>query len=59
MDVIEGLVGGERLVLNPADSISQGDVVSVVADQAPAKDSTKSAESDGKATPPLNTKAKP
>ena len=59
MDVIEGLVGGERLVLNPADSISQGDVVSVVADQAPAKASTQSVQAEGKATPPVDTKAKP
>ena len=32
-DVIEGLKGGEKLVLNPSDSLSEGDVVTVVADE--------------------------
>lgn len=32
-DVIDGLKGGERLVLNPSDSLSDGDVVTVVAQE--------------------------
>ncbi len=36
-DVIEGLKGGERLVLNPSDSLSEGDVVSVVVDAVKAE----------------------
>jgi len=32
-DVIDGLKGGERLVLNPSDSLSDGDIVTVVVDK--------------------------
>jgi RND family efflux transporter MFP subunit len=32
-DVIDGLKGGERLVLNPSDSLSDGDVVTIVAEE--------------------------
>jgi RND family efflux transporter MFP subunit len=32
-DVIDGLKGGERLVLNPSDSLSDGDIVTIVADE--------------------------
>jgi len=50
MDVIEGLKGGERLVLNPADSLSQGDLVSVVPDE-PAKSEGKTADPQAKNAP--------
>ena len=47
-DVIEGLKGGERLVLNPSDSLSEGDVVTVVVDavkaEQPALGSTEKAK---------------
>ncbi len=47
-DVIEGLKGGERLVLNPSDSLSEGDVVTVVVDavkaEQPASGSTEKAK---------------
>jgi len=33
-DVIDGLKGGERLVMNPSDSLSDGDIVTIVADKA-------------------------
>ena len=36
-DVIEGLKGGERLVLNPSDSLGEGDVVTVVVDEVKAE----------------------
>lgn len=32
-DVIDGLKGGERLVMNPSDSLSDGDIVTIVADK--------------------------
>ena len=32
-DVIDGLKGGEKVVLNPSDSLSEGDTVTVVADE--------------------------
>ena len=32
-DVIDGLKGGERLVLNPSDSLRDGDVVTIVAEE--------------------------
>ena len=32
-DVIDGLKGGERLVLNPSDSLSDGDVVTIVTEE--------------------------
>ena len=60
MDIISGLEGGERLVLNPADSLSQGDRVSVVADQAPAQAQSKLAESPSRGSPDASpAKAKP
>jgi RND family efflux transporter MFP subunit len=37
VEVLEGLKGSERLVLNPSDSLAEGDVVSVVAAPAEAK----------------------
>jgi RND family efflux transporter MFP subunit len=36
VEVLQGLQGGERLVLNPSDSIAAGDKVQVVADAKPA-----------------------
>ena len=57
MDVIDGLKGGERLVLNPSDALSQGDVVSVVAD-APAAGS-KTSESAANPSPAAPAKATP
>jgi RND family efflux transporter MFP subunit len=51
-DVIEGLKGGEKLVLNPSDSLSEGDVVSVVVDQAKP-------EAPSAAAPSNPQKAKP
>jgi hypothetical protein len=36
VQVIEGVAATDRLVLNPADSLSQGDTVVPVADAAPA-----------------------
>ncbi len=57
MDVIDGLKGGERLVLNPSDALSQGDVVSVVAD-APAA-ASKTSESAANSSPEAPAKAKP
>src|SRR5205085_1248744 len=36
VEVLTGLNGGERLVLNPADSLATGDKVQVVADARPA-----------------------
>jgi hypothetical protein len=51
-DVIEGLKGGEKLVLNPSDSLSDGDVVSVVVDQAKP-------EAPSAAAPSNPQKAKP
>jgi RND family efflux transporter MFP subunit len=36
VEVLTGLHGGERLVLNPADSLASGDKVQVVADAKPA-----------------------
>jgi RND family efflux transporter MFP subunit len=57
MDVIDGLKGGERLVLNPSDALSQGDEVSVVPD-APAAGS-KTSESAANSSPEAPAKAKP
>ncbi len=57
MDVIDGLKGGERLVLNPSDALSQGDVVSVVAD-APAA-APKTSESAANPSAEAPAKAKP
>jgi RND family efflux transporter MFP subunit len=37
VEVLEGVSGKERLVLNPSDSLAEGDVVTVVADAAPKK----------------------
>jgi multidrug efflux pump subunit AcrA (membrane-fusion protein) len=44
VEVLQGLAGNEQLVLNPADSLAEGDKVQVVADAKPAA-------SAGKATP--------
>jgi RND family efflux transporter MFP subunit len=35
VEILEGLAGGERLVVNPADSLAEGDQVQVVADAQP------------------------
>jgi RND family efflux transporter MFP subunit len=35
VEILEGLAGGERLVVNPADSLDEGDQVQVVADAQP------------------------
>jgi RND family efflux transporter MFP subunit len=35
VEILEGLQGGERLVVNPADSLAEGDQVQVVADAQP------------------------
>ena len=44
-DVIDGLKGGEKLVLNPSDSLSDGDRVTVVADEVkPQEPSASNAE---------------
>jgi len=48
-DVIDGLKGGERLVLNPSDSLSDGDIVTIVADEV--KKENKPVESTEKAKP--------
>jgi RND family efflux transporter MFP subunit len=44
VEVLQGLAGNEQLVLNPSDSLAEGDKVQVVADAKPAA-------SAGKATP--------
>jgi len=36
IEVLEGLKGNERLVLNPPDSLADGDVVTVAADKTPS-----------------------
>ena len=48
-DVIDGLKGGERLVLNPSDSLSDGDIVTIVADEV--KKDNKPVEIPEKAKP--------
>jgi len=48
-DVIDGLKGGERLVLNPTDSLSDGDIVTIVADEV--KKDNKPVEIPQKAKP--------
>jgi len=48
-DVIDGLKGGERLVLNPSDSLSDGDIVTIVADEV--KKDNKPVEIPQKAKP--------
>ncbi len=48
VEIAEGLSGSERLVLNPSDSLAEGDKVQVVAD-APA--ATASSTAAGKAVP--------
>lgn len=37
VEVLEGLTGSEKLVLNPSDSLADGDKVKVAADAAPAQ----------------------
>lgn len=48
-DVIDGLKGGERLVLNPSDSLSDGDIVTIVVDEV--KKDNKPVEIPEKAKP--------
>ena len=48
-DVIDGLKGGEQLVLNPSDSLSDGDIVTIVADEV--KKDNKPVEIPEKAKP--------
>ena len=44
VEVLDGLEGNERLILNPSDSLAEGDQVEAVADkQAPAADKKKAA----------------
>ncbi|TWO69980.1 efflux RND transporter periplasmic adaptor subunit [Caenimonas sedimenti] len=43
VEVLEGLQGGESLVLNPSDSLAEGDRVQVVADAAPRRAASKPA----------------
>jgi hypothetical protein len=43
VEVLEGLKGSESLVLNPSDSIAEGDKVQVVADAKPAASGAKAA----------------
>ncbi len=51
VEVLEGINGDERLILNPSDSVAEGDEVSVAAETAAPKDKDK----DGK---PATEKAK-
>jgi RND family efflux transporter MFP subunit len=43
VEVQSGLAGGERLVVNPADSLAEGDQVQVVADARPGASAAKAA----------------
>ena len=43
VEVVEGLQGGESLVLNPSDSLAEGDRVQVIADAAPRAAASKPA----------------
>jgi hypothetical protein len=36
VELLEGLKGDEKLVLNPLDSLADGDTVSVVQEKAPS-----------------------
>lgn len=47
VEIISGLAGEERLVLNPADSLNEGDKVRLVADKPGAKGPEKGAEKAG------------
>jgi len=38
VEVLEGINGDERLILNPSDSVAEGDEVSVAAETAAPKD---------------------
>jgi RND family efflux transporter MFP subunit len=44
VEILAGLAGGERLVVNPADSLAEGDQVQVVADARRAASAAKAAE---------------
>jgi RND family efflux transporter MFP subunit len=44
VEILEGLSGGERLVVNPADSLAEGDQVQVVADAQPHAAAAKARE---------------
>jgi RND family efflux transporter MFP subunit len=44
VEILEGLAGGERLVVNPADSLAEGDQVQVVADAQPHAAAAKARE---------------
>jgi RND family efflux transporter MFP subunit len=57
MDVLDGLKGGEKLVLNPSDALTQGDMVSVVSD-APAASNAQSAEAKEAPSAPTPPKVK-
>jgi RND family efflux transporter MFP subunit len=41
VEILSGVTGGERLVVNPADSLAEGDQVQVVADAHPAAPAAK------------------
>jgi RND family efflux transporter MFP subunit len=51
VEVLEGLSGSENLVLNPSDSLADGDKVQVVADAKPAAAAGAAAGPAGKAAP--------
>jgi RND family efflux transporter MFP subunit len=44
VEVLSGLSGGERLVVNPPDSLAEGDQVQVVADARPAASAAKATQ---------------
>jgi hypothetical protein len=41
VEILSGVTGGERLVVNPANSLAEGDQVQVVADAHPAAPAAK------------------
>jgi len=51
VEVLDGLSASDTLVLNPPDSIADGDVVSVVADKPAAAAAASSAANGAKARP--------
>jgi len=62
IDVSQGLNGGEQVILNPSDSISDGDVVQIVKDAAPVGEKKEENASSPKAESKAATetaKAKP
>jgi len=44
VEVLDGLAGGERLIVNPADSLAEGDKVQVVADAKPTASAAKATQ---------------